>query len=85
MSDNSSVYLIPLAVAFLLFLIKVYGQERAITRGSASFAMAMVSVLLLVSWLALMVLQMLPPYAGLAYGGVGVVLLVLSVVMLRNY
>jgi hypothetical protein len=85
MAQNSSIYLIPLVVAFLLLLGKVYGQERAITRGSLSFALAGLSVLLLISYLTLFVLRLMPPYAGVAYGAVGVVLLGAAVLLLRNY
>jgi hypothetical protein len=85
MAQNSSIYLIPLAAAFFLFLAKVYGHERAITRGSASFALAGLSVLLLVSYLVLTVFQSMPPYTGLAYGITGIVLLGVGVLMIRSY
>ncbi len=85
MSQNSSIYLIPVVVAFLLFVAKVYGQERAVTRGSLSFALAGLSVLLIVSYLVLFVLRLMPPYAGPAYGVTGIVLLGVAVLLLRNY
>jgi hypothetical protein len=85
MAQNLSIYLLPLIAAALVFLAKVYGHERAITRGSLSFALACISILLLVSYLVLSVFQTLPPYAGLGYGVVGIVLLILAVWMFRSY
>jgi hypothetical protein len=86
MTANSSIFLIPLVAAFVLFLGKVYGQERAVTRGSLSFALAVLSVLLLFSYLALnVVLAALPPFTGVAYGVVGVILVGVAVLLIRVY
>jgi hypothetical protein len=85
MSINSSAYLIPLVAAFLLFLFKVYGLENARTRGSFSFVLAGVTVLLLFTYLGMIVLDVMPPYASLAYGVTGVILLGVAVLMIRVF
>ena len=85
MAINSPAYLIPLVAAFLLFLFKVYGQEHARTRGSPSFLLAGVTVLLLFSYLGMVVLDVMPPYASIAYGVTGVILLGVAVLMIRVF
>jgi uncharacterized protein (DUF697 family) len=85
MAHNSLIYLIPLIAAFLLFLAKVYGFERARTQGSPSFALALVSVALIIAYLTLTVLRIVPPWAGPGFGGAGVILLGLAVLLLRVY
>jgi hypothetical protein len=85
MAHNSLIYLIPLIAAFLLFIVKVYGFERARTQGSPSFALALLTVALIISYLTLTVLRIVPPWAGTGIGAAGVVLLGLAVLMLRVY
>jgi hypothetical protein len=85
MSANSTAYLIPLAVAFFLFLGKVYGPERAMAGSSPSFYLAALSVLLAVGYLAGSVLALLPPYSGLAVGLIGLGMLGIAVLLIRRF
>lgn len=83
MAQNSFIYLIPLVAAFVLFLAKCYLHEHARTQGSLSFLLAMVSVLLLMSYMGMLVLGVLPAYAAVAYGGVGAVMVGLAAILFR--
>lgn len=84
MNLNSSLYLLPLIGAFLLFVVKCYAHDNARVRGSVAFFLAMVCVILLMLYMGMTVLSLLPSYAPLTYGIVGLVMLGLSVAMLRR-
>ena len=84
MARNSSIYLIPVAMAFLVFVAQFYAHENAVSKTSPSFLLALLMVALLLSYLALTVVGVLFPYVSLAYGVAGALFLVLAVVMFRR-
>jgi hypothetical protein len=83
MDQNSSAYLIPMFGAFLLFIVKCYAFDNARVRGSPAFYLALFTVLLLLSYMTMNVMDLLVPYASLAFGIAGLVLLILAIVLFR--
>ena len=83
MPQSSTIVLIPLLSAILLYFSVFYIKEKAIDKGSRNFILACVSILALMSFLVLRVLEMLGPTGTVAYAIVGVLLLVGALVSTR--
>ncbi len=83
MTNGPSYLLIPLVAAFLVFIARFYGREGAALKSSLSFLLACACVVLLLSYLALSVLGLLPPYAAYGYGAIGVILLIVGILRFR--
>jgi hypothetical protein len=71
MVENTTLALLPLIAGLLVLTARFYVREGAISLFSASFILATVAVLMLVGYMTLSVLNMLPPYAWVGFGGVG--------------
>ena len=81
MAQNSSAYLIPLIMAFLVFAARFYARENAVSKTSPAFLLALLMVALLVAYMTLSVTASLIPYASLGFGIAGVLVLALAVFM----
>jgi hypothetical protein len=84
MALNNSIWLVTLVMAFLVYVIKFYARERAGTILSASFGLALLCVLLLLSYVVTSALGMLVPYMATSFGIAGLVLFILGIVTFRG-
>jgi len=84
MASNNSVWLVTLVMAFLVYVIKFYARERAGSIFSASFGLASLCLLLLLTYLVMSVLGMLVPDMAMSFGIEGLVLFVLGIVTFRG-
>ncbi len=71
MIESAPLALLPLIAATLVLAMRFYAREGAISIFSVSFILATISVLMLVAYMMLTVLALLPPYAWVGFGGVG--------------
>ena len=76
MVQNTPLALLPLIAGILILVARFYVREGAISIFSASFMLATLGVLMLIGYMALVVLQILPPYAWVAFGGFGLAMAV---------
>lgn len=83
MTNSSTILLVPFILAFLLFTLRFYGRERASSLVSASFLLAIGTMLIAGSYLVLGVTGTLPEYSTIGFAAAGLVLLVLAI--LRMY
>ena len=74
MTESTPLALLPLIAATLVLAMRFYAREGAISLLSPSFLLATLAVLMLFSYLVILVLGMLPPYAWVVFGGVGLVM-----------
>jgi hypothetical protein len=74
MVENAPLALLPLIAAILVLTARFYIRERAISVLSASFLLAGVAVAMLIGYMVLLVLNILPPYAWIGFGGVGLLM-----------
>jgi hypothetical protein len=74
MIESTSLALLPLTIATIVLALRFYVRENAVSVLSPTFMLAAFSVLMLVTYMVLLVLLLLPPYAWVAFGGVGLVL-----------
>jgi hypothetical protein len=70
--------LAPFIVAFLGFILRFYGRENAASKSNPSFLLAAATVIIAVTFLALGVMDLLPAYSTVAFGGVGLALAILA-------
>jgi len=84
MARDSTWFLIPLIAAFLVSIACFYGRENARSKTSPSFLLACGAVLLLLLYMILTVTGVVLPYAGIIYGVVGTVMLVIAVFLFRG-
>jgi hypothetical protein len=84
MASNSTAYLIPSGLAFLVFIAHFYAHENAVSKASPSFLLALLMVALLLSYLILNITDSLFAYASLSYGVFGLLCLGLAVIMFRS-
>jgi predicted phage tail protein len=68
--------LLPLIAGILILVARFYVREGAISIFSTSFMLATLGVAMLIGYMALTVLQMLPPYAWVGFGGIGLAMAV---------
>ena len=70
--------LVPFIVAFLCFILRFYGRENAASMSNPSFLLAAATVILALAYLGLGVSDLLPPYASVGFGIVGLILAILG-------
>lgn len=76
MLENAPLALLPLIAAILILAARFYIRERAISVLSPTFLLAAVAVAMLIGYMVLLVLNLLPPYAWVWFGGVGLLMAV---------
>jgi len=76
---SNSIILLPFIVAFLGFAFRFYVRESAASMVNPSFLMAVGTVLAVVLYLVLGVLEILPAYSTLGFGLLGLILLGVSI------
>ena len=76
MVESTTLALLPLIAAILVLTARFYAREGAISIFSMSFMLAVVGVLLLIGYMFLLVLAILPPYAWVGFGGIGLLMAV---------
>ncbi len=74
MVENAPLALLPLIAAILVLSTRFYMRENAVSIFSASFMGATLGVVLLIVYMLLTVLSLLPPFAWVGFGGVGLVM-----------
>jgi cytochrome c biogenesis protein CcdA len=74
MTESASLALLPLIAATLILTTRFYVREGAISVLSMSFMLATLCVLMLIGYMFLWITQVLPDYAWVVFGGVGLVL-----------
>lgn len=82
MAGVNSLVLIPLVIAIMLFTARFYGRERAYSKTSASFLLAVTSVAILLSYPLVLVFGHMFAYGTLVYAAASGVLLLLSLLLL---
>ncbi|MGE0419518.1 MAG: hypothetical protein AB7O80_22155 [Acetobacteraceae bacterium] len=80
MLSTSTIFLIPFIIAFIGFLIKFYFHERAGSKRSPTFLLAIATAVLPLTFLALKIFGVVIPYYALGMGIVGCALVVASIV-----
>ncbi|WP_428485247.1 hypothetical protein [Rhodopila sp.] len=80
MSNASTIILMPFLVAFLLFVGRFYFRERAGSKTSPSFLLALATIAIAAAYLILGVTNRLPEYGTIGFGVAGAGLLLLSIV-----
>jgi len=76
MVQNAPLALLPLIAGLLVLTARFYVREGAISIFSMSFMLATLAAAMLVSYMVLLVLGVLPPYAWVGFGGVGALMTV---------
>jgi hypothetical protein len=76
MVESTTLALLPLIAGILILVARFYIREGAISIFSSSFLLATLGVAMLIGYMLLLVLQMLPPYAWVGFGGVGLMMAV---------
>jgi hypothetical protein len=76
MVESTPLALLPLIAGILVLTARFYVREGAISIFSMSFILATIAVAMLVGYMVLLVLGLLPPYAWVVFGGVGLVMTV---------
>jgi hypothetical protein len=74
MVENAPLALLPLIAAILILTARFYIRERAISVLSPTFLLAAVAVAMLIGYMVLLVLNVLPPYAWVGFGGIGLLM-----------
>jgi quinol-cytochrome oxidoreductase complex cytochrome b subunit len=75
MTNASTVLLVPFILAFLMFVLRFYSREGASGMTRPSFLLAILTVLIAGTYLALGITGSLPPYGTFGFAAVGVGLL----------
>ncbi len=83
MLQSSTIVVLPFLAAILTFLGIVYVREKAIVAGSRNFVLAVVSMVTLVSYLALRVMAMVTSTVTALYAVAGVLLFAYALVSTR--
>ena len=71
MVHNTTLALLPLIIGLLVLAIRFYAREGATSISSPTFLLACLAALMLIGYMVLVVLGLLPPYAWVVFGGVG--------------
>jgi hypothetical protein len=74
MIENTPLALSPLFLGLVVLAVRFYAREGAISILSPTFLLAVLAAALLIGYMTLLVLSLLPPYAWIAFGGVGAVM-----------
>ena len=75
----NSIILLPFIAAFVAFVLRFYFREGAASLSNSSFLLAVGTVLIIVLYLTLGVVDSLPPYSTLGFGLTGLILLGVSI------
>jgi hypothetical protein len=78
-TSASTIILLPFIVAFLVFVTRFYSRERAASMFNLSFLLAVATVLTAGLYLGLGVVDLLPVYATIGFGGIGLIFLTIAV------
>ncbi len=76
MIESTPLALLPLIAGVLVLTARFYVREGAISIFSMSFLLAAFCVAMLIGYIVLLVLAILPPYAWVGFGGIGLVMAV---------
>jgi small neutral amino acid transporter SnatA (MarC family) len=76
MVQNTPLALLPLIAGVLVMTARFYLREGAISVFSTSFMLAVVAVVMLVTYMVLLVTGVVPDYAWVGFGGVGMLMTV---------
>jgi hypothetical protein len=76
MVQSTPLALLPLIVGLLILTTRFYAREGAVSIFSPSFLLATLAVLMLVTYMLLRVIGILPPYAWIGFGGIGLAMTV---------
>jgi quinol-cytochrome oxidoreductase complex cytochrome b subunit len=79
MTSATSLLLMPLILAFLVFVFRFYSRESASSIKNLSFVLAILTVLVAGSYLVLGVIGMLPPYSTIGFLVIGLILLATAI------
>jgi hypothetical protein len=79
MSDFSTIVLVPFILAFLVFVLRFYGRESAVSMRSPSFVLALLTVATAFAYLYLRVTGAIPPYGTAGFGVAGLALLAIAI------
>jgi hypothetical protein len=73
-------FLAPYFLAFVAYILRFYGREHAGSKSSPSFILAVVTVVVALSFLFLGIGGFLPAYGGTVFLTVGIFLLVFAII-----
>ena len=76
MAESTPLALLPLIAAILILTARFYAREGAISVFNLSFLLATLAVVMLIGYMVLVVLAILPPYAWIVFGGIGLAMAV---------
>ena len=76
---SNSIVIAPFILAFLVFALRFYALERAVSKTNPSFLLALATVLIAGCYLFLGVIDTMPPYGAISFGLVGLALFALAV------
>ncbi|MDR3529710.1 MAG: hypothetical protein P4L90_03995 [Rhodopila sp.] len=79
MTNTSTIILAPFIFAFLVFVLRFYNREHAASAANPSFLLAIATVVIAGAYLILGVTGLLPPYATIGFGIVGLILLATAI------
>ena len=71
MVESTPLALLPLIAGMLVLALRFYAREGAISIFSMSFMLATLAVAMLIGYMVLTVVGLLPPYAWVGFGGIG--------------
>ena len=71
MVESAPLALLPLIAGILVLTARFYVREGAISIFSVSFMLATLAVAMLIGYMVLTVLDILPRYAWVGFGGIG--------------
>lgn len=74
MIQSTPLALLPLIAGILVLTARFYVREGAISIFSVSFMLATLAVAMLITYMILSVLSLLPSYAWVGFGGVGLLM-----------
>ena len=79
MIESTPLALLPLMAGIIVLTARFYAREGAISIFSLSFMFATLAVIMLVTYMILSVLNVLPPYAWVGFGGVGALMTLIGI------
>ena len=79
MTNASTILLVPFILAFLIFVLRFYSREGASGMTRPSFLLAIFTVLIAGTYLALGITSSLPPYSTFGFAAVGLILLATAI------
>jgi hypothetical protein len=80
MTNTSTVILAPFIMAFLVFIYRFYNRERASSVFNLSFMLAILTMVLAGTYLALGVTGHLPSYGTIGFACIGLIMFATAIV-----